>query len=279
MPFSGYPVFPASPRSEPVSERRSSRRLPLPYRAVPREPSAVEPAEAPRLAPTHPGGRQQPSWVSVLYSACGRESPQQRGYQVPPEPAHGVSTPTASRAAKGHSLDTPGLFRPGNALELSPSGPRAARRGGRVSASLPPVSFGAALWRSVRLRRVEPFGKPNRSRRSDRDPMPSWRFAPLRLSLPPPWALASQLPPLTCLEPSGRTAAEVTAEAATPAKDATRTPHLRVFPSGGPGCVARKARRLRSRSPKASTSGSEDPDGRVPAPLGFRTSSRSDPEV
>jgi hypothetical protein len=51
----------------------------------------------------------------------------------------------SERAAKGHSLDTPGLFRPGNALELSPSGFPATRRGEHVSALLPPMPFGFAL--------------------------------------------------------------------------------------------------------------------------------------
>jgi len=100
VPFSGYPVFRTSPRGELVRDRRSSCRLPLPYRAQTRKRSAVEPIEAPRLAPTHPGGRQQPSWALALYSACCREIPQRRGYQVPPESAHGVSTPAANRAVK-----------------------------------------------------------------------------------------------------------------------------------------------------------------------------------
>jgi hypothetical protein len=118
MPFSGYPVFRTSPCSVLVRERRSSCRLPLPYRAHTRSRPAVEPIEVHRLAPTHPGGRQQPSWALALYNACCREIPQQRGYQVPPEPAHGVSTPAANRAAKATLSTCQVCFTPATLLSF-----------------------------------------------------------------------------------------------------------------------------------------------------------------
>jgi hypothetical protein len=68
--------------------------------------------------------------------------------------------------------------------------------------TLPPVPFGPALWRSLRLRRIRPFEKLNRSRTRRPRPHALLTFSPLRLSLPLPWGLASQLPPLTRLDSS-----------------------------------------------------------------------------
>lgn len=58
----------------------------------------------------------------------------------------------------------PGLLHPGGAPELSPSGLSAARRSDLVTEVAPSLPFGAALWRRVRLRRVDPSEQQPRYR-------------------------------------------------------------------------------------------------------------------
>jgi len=174
MPFDGFPVFLLSPRGERLNDRRSSRRLPRPFRAFAHSVPAVH---CPRQGPARTGSTLtllgSPPEHLVLFSACSRKVPQGRVCQVPPEPAHSVCTLSANRAAKGHPLDLPGLFRPGNAPELPPSGPLASRRSKPVSGLLPPVSFHVGLSRRSRLRRVTPSAKLVRTRKHA--PLPSWR--------------------------------------------------------------------------------------------------------
>jgi hypothetical protein len=138
--------------------------------------------------------------------------------QLPPEPARGVSTPSASRPSD-HSLSLPSLFRPGNAPELPPSGPSSSRRSVLVSEAFLPCRF------AQRSDRAHDFGG-----------LPPPGIAPIQVLPPgselallalPLWGLPNRrrrtgfpAPPLTCFTSEQR-----------------RTPvpklHPRVLPSGG----------------------------------------------
>jgi hypothetical protein len=57
------------------------------------------------------------------------------------------------------SLNLPGFFHPGNALELSPSGLCSPRRFGTVPSAIPSLPFHLELCRRLRLRRFRPSEK------------------------------------------------------------------------------------------------------------------------
>jgi hypothetical protein len=118
---------------------------------------------------------------------------------TPPEPARGVSTPSANRPL-GHPHCLPGLFRPDNARELSTfrafSFQRSVTRS-RVRSSHAVTRFRASSPRD-RLRRFSPLeiGVLGRLFPPGRDSIPSWRSSSLRFSLLPPLKPASRpLPP------------------------------------------------------------------------------------
>jgi hypothetical protein len=199
VPFDGCPVFRTPPRSEQVSERCSSRRLPLPFRALTHSLSAARPFGRTRLAPDALGRERQPSWALVLFSACRRGGPQQRGCQVPPEPARSVSTLAANRAVKAISTPCRVCFAPTTLLSFrlqgfEPPGEEAASPPPFLPCRFAPHSDGAYGFEGL----DPPGSRTDPPRRPD--PVPSWRSSPLRLSLPPPWGSASRLPPLTRFE-------------------------------------------------------------------------------
>jgi len=84
MPFLGYPVFLLSPRGEPLKDRRSSRRLPRPFRAFAHSVPAVH---CPRQGPARTGSTQtllgSPPEPLVLYSAYSRKVPLMAGLPSP----------------------------------------------------------------------------------------------------------------------------------------------------------------------------------------------------
>jgi len=159
MPFGDYPVFQTPSRGEAIYTRHTSRRLTLPSKVLPCTFTAA------RAKVRHGSHRIKPKpprsdLLSFVTLQCLKSKrPGWWGCQVPPELAHSVSTLSASRP-EGHLFNRPGLFRPGNTLELTPSRPSASRRGERIPTSFPPMPFGFALRQSVRLRRVTPSGKP-----------------------------------------------------------------------------------------------------------------------
>jgi hypothetical protein len=180
-----------------------------------------------------------------------------------PEPARSVSTLSASRvvltgasrANQGRRVrhppelppSRPGLFHPGNAHELPPSGLCSLRRSRPVSRPDPPLPLGAAetapsASEVCSLRR----GGTNRPR-PDR-------------TVCPPGVLPSEALPLAAVAPASRPLLS-RAYPAAPCAPANRCPeddeaHLRVSPCGERGCA-----RLQELKPN------------VPAPLGFPTSS------
>jgi hypothetical protein len=89
------------------------------------------------------------------------------------------------------SLDLPGFFHPGNALELSPSGLCSPRRFGTVSSAVPSLPFHVALGRRLRLRRFTP---------SERQVQPS--RSPTVLY--PPGVLPLEVLPFPTVEPASR---------------------------------------------------------------------------
>jgi hypothetical protein len=120
------------------------------------------------------------------------EVPEKRGCQVPPKPAHSVSTLSASRASlpksdesfserSAHLFYLPGLFRPGNTPVLPPSGFCSSRRSRPVSEPLPPMPFRTILSPYIRLRRFDPSEK-GRRRAEARLRLTLLAFTSLRLS-------------------------------------------------------------------------------------------------
>ena len=187
MPFDGYPVFRLSPRDAPVTARRSSRRLPCPFRALTRSlPACV----ALRAGFRRPGpcavrresdaARSSPPERSLLFSACWRVGSFVVGVADP----HRSSLVAFRRFQRAEPLDprrnpratlpaAPGLFHPGSAHELSPSGycvrpERRPRLRGRSSRAV----GRAAETAHPRLRRLRPSGerRPSRWRRTPSDP-------------------------------------------------------------------------------------------------------------
>jgi hypothetical protein len=127
--------------------------------------------------------------------SAGAEASAERGCQVPPKPTHSVSTLPVSRvfptksdesffARSTHPHGLPGLFHPGNALVLPPSGLYSSRRSRPVSEPHPPLPFRAELSLRLRLRRVEPSEK-GRQRTEARSRLALLAFSSLRLSLSP----------------------------------------------------------------------------------------------
>jgi len=181
----------------------SSRRLPVLFRALtPKLPAASNPRGADshrsyrgflHLQVAHPKVTISGSLPELSF-ALQRLRPSEpllsrerglRGCQVPQEPAPSVFSLSASRASTPVHICLPGLFHPGNALELSPSGLCSARRFGSVSVAGPPLPFRDALCRRTRLRRFS----PPRRELFRANPLPSsalLAFSPLRLSLSPP---------------------------------------------------------------------------------------------
>jgi hypothetical protein len=119
-----------------------------------------------------------------------------------PEPAHGVSTPSAScafpaasRASRSCRVEPlerpqnrPGLFHPGNAPELSPSGLCSLRRSRLVSEPDPPMLLSYRRGDNLQLRRLTPSGEAAQPDRSQTTRSALMAFSPLRLSLSPPWS-------------------------------------------------------------------------------------------
>jgi hypothetical protein len=157
----------------------------------------------------------------------------QWGCQVPPEPAHSVSTLSASRPQGATPPTHRVCFTPATLLSL-PSGFSATRRGERVSTLLPPVPFCLALRRGVRLRRVEPSGEPDHPSESPGYPRTLLALSPLRLSLPPPQHRLPGASSLALCLPLSRA---LKAEAHS-TRASSRGTRLRVSPNGGPGCRA-----------------------------------------
>lgn len=164
--------------------------------------------------------------VSALFSVRGRKNPWLRGRQVPPEPARSVSTLSAGLCTSAVRPTVPGLFRPGDAHEHSPSGSCSSRRSGGVVRHLASRAVSRRLCRRARLRRVDPSGCRERVAPKSATPQTLLAFSPLRLSLPPPWI---RLP-------------GASSHVLRPAPLPDRSPvvehvaHLRVLPSGGLGC-------------------------------------------
>jgi hypothetical protein len=278
VPFSGYPVFPASPRDEQVSVRRSSRRLALPCRAETREPSAVELVEAPRLAPTHPGSRQQPSWALVLYSAYGRESPQQRGYQVPPEPALGVSTPTANRAARAILSTRRVCFTPATLLSFRLQGLEPPEEEAASPRPFLPCRLAPHSGDVYDCEGLNPSGSRTEAAETTAIPCPHGVIPSEAI---PPAAVGAGFPAPSShalgTERSNRRRRH----------SRSRDTHEGRHPDPAPQSLTEQRARLRgTQSPKAPRPKPEGFDSRirrsrrpVPAPLGFRTLSRSNPKA
>jgi hypothetical protein len=227
MPFGGYPVFRLSLRDAPVTVRRSSPGLPRPFRALTRSlPAGARSSTG--LRRSRRGTRSSPPERLVLFSACKRTGSVVRS----PDTMAGVAGPRRSplvafrRFQRAAPLDllgaarpmkervpgwsratlsaAPGLFHPGSARELPPSGfcvspERRPRLRGRSSRAV------GAWRRALRPAHLAlgcgglvPPGNGGRPTGVGR-PLTLVAFPPLRLSLPPPWVPASRLPPLTCL--------------------------------------------------------------------------------
>jgi hypothetical protein len=108
----------------------------------------------------------------------------------PQRAASARTGPTSDRShpphRSEHSSDRPGLFHPGNAPELSPSGLCSPRRSRFVSEPDPPVPLDATRWRCRRLRRVDPSAGATPTGRNRSTPSALLALSPLRLSLSPP---------------------------------------------------------------------------------------------
>jgi hypothetical protein len=137
-----------------------------------------------------------------------------RGCQVPPKPAHSVSTLSTSRASltksdessfvwSAHLHDLPGLFHPGNTPVLSPSGLCSSRRSRPVSGPPPSMPFYTELSLYLRLRRFDPSEK-GRQRTGARPRLALLAFSSLRLSSSLPWNWLPSSSSHTLDVPSGR---------------------------------------------------------------------------
>jgi hypothetical protein len=193
MPFSGFPVFRFSRTATLVLNRRSSLRLPRLLRVLTRSLPAV-PCETLDSARTEPDHTRSPA--TLLNVACSSALVAERFLSGGVAKSHRsplVAFLRLQRAVpQGATLSTqPGLFHPDNALELSPSGLLAVRRYGLISETKPPLPFGAALRRRVRLRRIDPSAKRPQLRCHAKGPCP-------------PGVLPFEALPSTALVPASR---------------------------------------------------------------------------
>lgn len=191
LPFGGCPGFLLYACGGSVKKRRSSRRLSRPFRALTHTfPAAIRRVEEPaRTGTTH--ARITATLMSNRSSTAYEVEPvlfRGRGCQVPPESARSVQALSANRPLVRPTDPTvPDMFQPGHAHELPPSGRSADRRSGSVTGTLPSVPFGAALWRRVRLRRVDPSGKPPRARLAPHRGRALLALSPLRRYVSSSW--------------------------------------------------------------------------------------------
>jgi hypothetical protein len=182
-------LYPACASTVRLAPAEASRReaallsaLPLfsacaPRSPLPRFPSRVHPARR-RLPPLRPEPAHSVSTLPASRLVVGpRVLPTQVPAAHPSPPGSEIhSRHEAARTPEpGAPQNRPGLFHPGNAPELSPSGLSSARRCGCVSTPGPPVPLIRALRRRPRLRRLHPSGQPARSPLSGARAMPSWR--------------------------------------------------------------------------------------------------------
>jgi hypothetical protein len=156
MPFlrlAGFPFLTSRPSLgvnrglQAIEEGLSSRRLTLPFRAWPKPRRRRGPSR-PRFSPVlrRSAGGRHPSWASFPFSACGTRDPPEAGLPRPLRSALSVSHALGGLIP----LDLPGLFHPGNAHGVPPSGlfPPEDPRPSRGRASL------AVSSRNPRVRRV-----------------------------------------------------------------------------------------------------------------------------
>jgi hypothetical protein len=103
-----------------IEESLSSRRLALPFRALPKIRHRLGSPRS-RFSPAHgrTAGGRQPSWALCPFSARGTRDPDKASLPHPLRSALGVSHALGGLIP----LALPGLFHPGGALGISPSGP------------------------------------------------------------------------------------------------------------------------------------------------------------